>query len=126
MKFERALQIVLSEEELKRVNMSNIRDHFQQRTYDIEKGLKITEDGRFTEILKRELLEWNDAIQKGRRKGNTSKDFKLLEDEWIKLLNVLRDYDIATLIHNRNYPKNKIHKIQERIGFELMSVDTED
>lgn len=127
MKFEKALQIVLKEEELKRTNMSNVKDHFQQKTYDIEKGMRITEDEKFTEMLKRELREWNDAIQDGRRGRNTSKDFKSLEDEWIKLLNVLREYDIAVRIHNRRYPKNKIYPIQERIGFVLTpSVNTEE
>lgn len=127
MKFEKALQIILSEEELKRVNMSNIRDHFVQKIGDIEKGMKITENEKFTEMLKKELKEWDDAIQKGREQGNTSRDFKFLEDEWIKLLNVLRDYDIATRIHNRNYPKNKIRTIKERVGFVLTpSVSTEE
>lgn len=107
--------------------MSNIRDHFQQRAYDIKKGMKITENEEFTEMLKRELGQWNALIQKGREQGNTSKDFKLIEDEWKELTKALREYDIATLTHNRNYPKSKIRPIQKRLGFELTpSVSTEE
>ena len=71
MKLEEIFQTVLvEEEELKRIHMSNIKDHFVQRIGDIEKGMRITEDEKFTEILKRELKQWNDAIQDGRKSGN--------------------------------------------------------
>lgn len=128
MKLEEIFRTVLKEEEeLKRIHMSNIRDHFIQRIGDIEKGMKITEDEKFTEILKRELKQWNNLIQDRRKNGDVSTAFKRLEKEWWDLLEIFREYDIATLIHNRNYPKNKIHKIQERIGFVLTpSVNTEE
>lgn len=128
MKLEEIFRTVLKEEEeLKRVHMSNIKDHFVQRIGDIEKGLKITESEEYTKILKRELGEWNELVQDRRKKGDVSPTFKSLEKEWWDLLEIFRKYDIATLIHNRNYPKNKIHKIQERIGFELTSsVNTEE
>lgn len=127
MKFEDALQIVLKEEELRRVNMSNIAALLQQRTYDIEKGMKITENEEYTKMLRKELKEWNDAIQDGRKQGKSSLDFKLFEDEWRDLNEAIRKYDIATRIHNRNYPKDKIHSIKERLDFELTpSVNTEE
>lgn len=128
MKLEEIFQTVLvEEEELKRIHMSNIKDHFVQRIGDIEKGMRITEDEKFTEILKRELKQWNDAIQDGRKSGNVSPKFKSIENEWLVLLEVFRKYDIAARIHNRRYPKNKIRPIQERIGFVLTpSVNTEE
>lgn len=128
MKLEEIFRTVLKEEEeLKRVHMSDMAAHFKQKTYDIKKGLKITENVEYTEILKRELSEWENTIQKGRKQGNTSIEFKSIENEWEELMKVFREYDIATYIHNRNYPKNKIRKIRERIGFNLTeSVDAEE
>lgn len=128
MKLEEIFQIVLKEEEeLERIHMSDMAAHFQQRIDDIKKGLKITESERYTELLKKQLKQWNDLIQDRRTKGDVSTTFKRLEKEWWDLLEIFRDYDIATFIHNRNYPKNKIHKIQERIGFILTpSVNTEE
>ena len=107
--------------------MSNITAHFQQRTYEIEKGMKITENEKFTEMLRKELKEWDDAIQDGRKQGKSSTDFKIFEDEWRELNEAIRKYDIATRIHNRNYPKDKIHTTKERLGFTLTpSVNTEE